>query len=91
MIDGTFDPRLSAIVNDLSYKDWTFILGKDGIGLYFLQCELAAAPSCAHDDREERQRWELRTGKLRVGNQSCTGRKSASLGKRQPRSSAPAA
>lgn len=38
----TEDERLASILGEIAYKDWSFHVGKDGIGLYHLQVKFRA-------------------------------------------------
>lgn len=56
----TFETRLTLLFRDISYKDWTFFIGQDGIGLHYLQVKFNAfdAQSASHQTWGGRK-WRL--------------------------------
>lgn len=57
---GPFEARLRKIIERLEYKDWTFIIGKDGIGLWFLQMRL----STPHATTDKTTEWSGRKWRM---------------------------
>lgn len=59
---NTFEARLQGVIGKLSYKDWTFHVGQDAIGLYYMQIRLAAADAQSGKPTEwSGRKWRLST------------------------------